>query len=133
MTRTRRIAFATVALIAGLVAVPSVASARTFWRPAPVQHVEASSTYSARIELRMRDARARIAGALGTSRMNDAHRQQVMRDVDTGITLIRQRVALYGQDRVVNPWEQGQIDNLAKAIAADLTKTYGSIDSFMLL
>lgn len=131
MNRLHRTAFAAIAAIAALVAVPGAAAAST-WRPARITATSNLASYTSYTEMRMRAARTRIVTNVSATR-DQARRANMLRDVDVGIGLIRYRVAMYGQDGRITAFESGQVHALAKAIATDLTRTYGPVDSWMLL
>jgi hypothetical protein len=118
--------------LAALGAMPETAEATTP-RLAVMLSASLTQTYSANVEKRMRDARYRIATKIQTRRLSSGLGTQMLRDVDLGMGLIRQRIAIYGKDGRIDSVDNQQIHTLANAIAADLTKTYGSFDSWMLL
>ncbi|MBW2455904.1 MAG: hypothetical protein JRI68_15415 [Deltaproteobacteria bacterium] len=144
MTRIRRTAIAVAATLAAVVALPTVASAQVRLQRSPIvklqrrpattkSFTQSAASYQRSVEAKLAQSQSRIQNALRRHRISLATYQQVQNDLTEGRRLIRSRVAAAIADGKVTAHERSQVNVLVNAIAADLTKTYGPIDSWRLL
>ena len=141
MKKTHRIVkVVALALAAALMLVSGVSSART--RPrlnkarlrlVMPRHYNQVAQYRAKVEARMRAARARINQNLARHRLSGAKRHQIKQDVAMGVSLIRQAVARVSADKAVSQSDTHQVELLAEAIRVDLARSHGNLDSWKLL
>jgi len=131
---TRRTAIFFAAALASLTALPVVASASP--RRAPVVRVrpgEAATSYAQRADAAMSSAQSRIQLKIARSQMSAAQRAKMTNDLNAALQVLRDRIGQRGTDGWITPQEDQDIQGLHAAIGADLTRTYGSFDSWKLL
>jgi uncharacterized membrane protein YqiK len=129
---TRRTALI-LAILASLTALPAVASAEP--RRAPIMRVqgESADSYARRAESAMAVAKTRIQTNAERTRMTAQARAKLGHDLNAAIQVLRDRIAQRGNDGWISSQENHDIQALHAAIRAELTKSYGSLDSWQLL
>jgi len=144
MTRIRRTAIAVAATLAVLVALPTAASASVRYKSSPIVKLQRSPaktqafhqsavSYRRSVEQGLAQSHSRIQSTLRRLNVAPATYWQIQNDLNEAKRLIRSRVAAVTADGRVTVQERNQVKVLVDAIAADLTKTYGAIDSWRML
>ena len=144
MTRIARTAIAVAATLATLVALPTAASAQVRLQRSPIVKLErrpattravtqSAASYWRSVEQGLALSQQRIQAALRRQPVAVTTYQHIQNDLTEARRLIRSRVATATADGRVTVYEQSQVNVLVNAIAADLTRTYGAIDSWRLL
>lgn len=136
MTKTHRTAAAFLSLLAGMVVLPSAASAASVReRPAisTSRSVQNGRSYSTWANNQINGAVDRIFTNANRLRLSHEDRSLLVNNTNHSANILRQRIRQVSADGKVTASERHQVHNLTLALQAELRKAHGNIDSFWLL